>query len=347
VSLEINCPSSGTGLAVAERSCPSCAADLSLLHAVVTAATTLARKAAQLAAQGKWQSAYDSAAESLRLKSTDNDLAAFVLLLSAFEGATGSVRAVPRPHAENLPDEVGKYLHDLLDAVEKVRSQDLPSSDCVRSRGTRSYRPLHLALATIGFLALGLVLGQFLLQRGERISILESAERPLSNHVRSQNQATPTIPAITQRQDGESTSEHTFAFDRELSLILAKTALADDWAKVARLVAEVQPQHREDLVRDILPSSLARRAYLSGLRASRYGDYGCAEVLLDIAMTLAPPDTYFEDDALYYRARALQRTGHSLEAWELFNRVLTEFPSSPYRREARRFLPMVAPSGEH
>ena len=105
--------------------CPSCDLDISLLFRIRRAAGSLAHRAAQSAAEGEWQRAYDRARESLSLARSDNDLAAFVLLLATVAGAHGSLASVPRPRAGQLPASLAPYAEELIAAARALRDGEV------------------------------------------------------------------------------------------------------------------------------------------------------------------------------------------------------------------------------
>jgi hypothetical protein len=105
--------------------CPSCDLDVSLLFRIRRAASSLAHRAAQSAAEGEWQQAYDRARESLSLARSDNDLAAFVLLLAMVGGAHGTLASVPRPRVEQLPASLAPYADELIAAARALRDGEV------------------------------------------------------------------------------------------------------------------------------------------------------------------------------------------------------------------------------
>jgi len=114
--------------------------------------------------------------------------------------------------------------------------------------------------------------------------------------------------------------------------------LGGEWKKVAEILNQLPRDSRAAFLENGVPQLLGRGFYLEGLRFSREGRYFEAEPLLHSAIIIGPSDCYYRDDAVYFRARALQRTNDLRPATEAFELLLTQYPDSPYVDDAEGFL---------
>ena len=143
--VSIPCPNCGHRIDSAGV-CAECGLDATLLFAIRRSAETLARQSAQRAGEGRWQEAYDVAAESLRLMANGNDLAAFVLLASSLAGARGAVRRIARPDPHRLPVELRGPLKELLATEEEIRSLLQTEDSDEAARRVRELEERHSGL---------------------------------------------------------------------------------------------------------------------------------------------------------------------------------------------------------
>jgi len=352
------CPQCG-GVLTRVGEC-DCGLDPVLIFAVVDAARQLSLRAARFAAEGRWQEAAIAASESLELRATSNDLAAFVLLASRLSGASGGPSEVTAPDPDQLPAGLQEHAARVCTAVRGLRAlaQDPRNSDDgvrdhaagvskewgdlrwleagdagepVADRRTRRPRTIAAVRAVVlacAFLAGGVFVG----------TRLSSVEAP----VQAQHEARATVPSespvgVEAQRDAELQALRRGADALRARSALQVAALASDWVAVASILAEEPPGEREQLVIEALPRVLSRPLYLAGLGASRKGSYQDAESLLAAAVATAAPDAYYRDDAIYYRGRALQRLGRADEAISEFAALVQTEPGSPYADDASRF----------
>lgn len=352
--------------------CPSCEAvltdpapcecglDPSILFSIRIAANRHTTQALQLAAEGKWARAAVMARESLRLQSKDNDLSAFIVLLSGLAGPLPIDDPVPQPSEVALPEPLRRFVSPVLKTVSGLRNlavsgpddpaefsaeireilangvsapwieRALSNSEKPPTRANRRGSRLFL-LPLAAFMA-GAVL----------TAVLFVALRPAAPVPQSQIPAEPSPSETAQEPDpeanaipaaddrGQRTAETTIALQRDL--------IRRDWASVARHLRDLPDRNTRDALTDAIPASGARAIYLAGLSASRKGSYVQAATLLDAAVAVADSDVYFRDDALYYAARAYQRSERQDAAGRLYETLLREHPDSTYVSDARRFL---------
>lgn len=358
-----SCPGCG-GALPADAAC-SCGLDPDLLRRVVAAADATAHRAARLAAEGRWQRAADTASTSLRLRRSDNDLAAFVLLTARLAGATGGPPTVPAPRPEKLPPTLGSYAQPLIHSLTALRSGarsadgngpleaaiedaratwadldwlDAPSTGLAGSgrvgRSLRRWSPT-IAATVIGLVAVGvMVLGL----PGW------SNREPAPPHPATRSQATAS--------DDAATKALVASLRRDVRRYMADLSMAGyrmdariamergEWKKVATFL-ELGGSDEVDRLADSLTPSQLRAAYLAGLRASRAGDFATARELLGLASRAKTPATYYWDDAVYYFGRAAQRTDQPTLAAGAFRTLLVEQPDSGYAADARRQLDVL------
>ena len=325
--------------------CPECGLDATMLFAVRRSADTLARRGAQLAGEGEWQSAYDAAAESLRLVANENDLAAVVLLASSLGGARGSVHKIAQPDPQRLPAELRRPLEELLATVDELRSILSIEDETEAARRIRELQGRHSGLRLFGEIdapapdsvaapspvprqeqrsrrSLALVAAASLLvallggwaavdfsgrARQERLE-LEQKLQEMAGRLRQQQ--TPRPPPAVLHQDPWLTA--LAALDRPEAL---STPSATG-------------------VRDLT----SRAAWKRGRIASRTGRYEEAKRWLELAVQ-GPRESDYRDDALYYLAKTYHRLGQPERAAKLYQQVQQEAsPGSNFSAEAQRLL---------
>jgi tetratricopeptide (TPR) repeat protein len=328
--------------------CSDCGLDASLLLHVRGAAETLSAKAAQYAAEGRWQAAYDAAGESLRLVRADNDLAAFVLLLATLEGAQGPISSVAKPRAEHLPAELAPFADDVVATAIRLRSLvDSHASDEEIERVLLDFDPDHPLLSARGpaatvaplptvaeappavpaapirrprrlwpvvttaagaALLIGVLTGDW---NGQRTTRQQLAAHIADLEARAQTTTAPqpTPTAATQSAPG--------------------TRSGDPWVEALR---ELPPQTYKEL-QDNLGSSAWRR----GRDASRAARYEEARRYLEFAVQ-GPRGSWYRPHALFYLAKTYHRLGRREEAAATYGRLEREAPDSGYGDEARRLV---------
>lgn len=293
--------------------CEECGLDASLLVQIRRSAEALAQKAAERAAFGEWQNAYEAAAESLRLARSDNDLAAFVLLIAALAGAQGSVSSIPRPRADALPSTLPPFVDEALSVAERLRTapsisevEELlheldpqhpflppPLPAPVELPKPRPLWPAWAVAASVALLA-GTVMGWY------------ATRQPAQKRTTEKRQLTtpPVIPAAPPRPSAPK-----------------------PWA-MAMDDAEIQ-------------NSFSTDAWRHGLQASKNGDYERARKFLELAIQ-GPRTSWYWEDALFYLGKTYHRLGRLGDAAAAYERLAREAPDSQYVPEARRFLARIA-----
>ena len=108
------------------KQCRRCDLPLELMSLVSRAADGLANSAARSLADDRPQRACMLAEESLRLRTRDNDLAAFVAIVTRCAGAAGSLASIPRPRADRLPDSLRRYLPGVIAAIRGRETESPP-----------------------------------------------------------------------------------------------------------------------------------------------------------------------------------------------------------------------------
>jgi tetratricopeptide (TPR) repeat protein len=320
------CPQCAQPIAGGGR-CGECGFDASLLSNIRRAAERLAHQAAERAAGGGWQEAYDTAAESLRFVREQNDLAAFVLLVASLAGARGSVAAVPRPRAAALPAPLAPWVDEVLDAAGQLRALGARSASPVEiQRALRELDPRHpllpdpvpsrrrrwLVPATAVAVALPLAAIAGLAGRWNGAETtrqqMQGRIAALDNALRRARQAPPpgaSPPAVVPAPP------------------------LDPWLRALQGL----PPRTQTRVQD----SVSREAWHLGRAASRRGRYEQARKYLELAAQ-GPRGSDYWDAALYYLGKAYHRLGRPEEARAAYQRLEREAPHSTYLPEARRLL---------
>ena len=115
--MSIVCPECGG--VCEDAKCGHCNLSLELVLRVSRTADGLARSAARCLAEGRSQRACALAEESLRLRTRDNDLAAFVVIVARCTGAAGNLASVPRPRGDRIPESLRSHLPRVLAKVRR------------------------------------------------------------------------------------------------------------------------------------------------------------------------------------------------------------------------------------
>ena len=354
----IRCPQCGEPLEQGGV-CP-CGLDPTLLFAVVDTAERLAHQAAAHAAAGQWQEAAGAAAESLRLRARENDLAALVLLAARVAGASGGPASVPEPDPQKLPEKLREASARVVSSVRQLRGLGhdhtgsgeelraaleeistrwgglawlVPRAGTPRTGAAKGRQQRWVLIAGFAVvLVIGLVGGTFVSRGVGGRAVRSEVETPK-----------PAEPQPAPNNAATSALEHEVAtLRRESERLQSRGALQaailrSDWAGAAAALRSMPEAKRDDVVREAVPSSLGRRLYLAALDASRAGAFDEAAALFRASLAISPGSAYFRDDALYYQARALQRLGKSAEAVVTYTRLIEEWPGSAYLEDARRF----------
>ena len=355
---ELRCPQCGEPL---ERGgvC-QCGLDPTLLFAVVESAERLARQAAALAGAGQWQEAANAAAESLRLQTSGNDLAALVLLAARVAGASGGPASVPEPDPQKLPETLREASDRVVTSVRQLRGlgrdktatgEELrtaleeistqwgglawldPRAGAQGAGAATGLRQRWVLIAGFAVvLAIGLVGGTFVSRGvGGRAGRVE-VETPKSAE-----------PQPVPENATTSALKHEVAtLQRESERLQSRGALQaailrSDWTGAAAALRSMPEAERDGIIREAIPANQGRRIYLAALDASRVGAFDDAAVLFRASLAISPDSAYFHDDALYYQARALQRLGKSAEAVVTYTLLIEGWPGSTYVEDAQRF----------
>ena len=299
--MSIECPECGGVCEGAQ--CDRCDFPLELVGRVSRAADRLSRTAARSLADGRPQKACELAEESLRLRTKDNDLAAFVVIVARCAGAAVSLLSIPSPRADRLPESLRSHLHAVLTEIRSPETGGLSVIPEQRDLGDRRFGMPALAVAVVVFaLVSGYIFGSW--GDGSREPPTARRETPPST-----GGPGPGAPNGTPDEPDPPTDE-----DREL---------------VSRVV-------KENWIDTLL---VARAAYQRGRSRSRRGLYDSAATDFGVARQFGD-GAYFYDDAVYFQARALQRSGSLCKAQEAYEHLLSLSTDEglPYRADAKRFL---------
>jgi tetratricopeptide (TPR) repeat protein len=289
--------------------CAECAFDASLLLQVRQSARRLATVAARHAAKGQWQAAYDAAAESLRLARSDNDLAAFILLVAALAGAHGSVPSVPRPRAEALPSTAAPFLDEVLSTATRLRAMaDNPEE---AETLLRELDPRH--------------------------ALLPAPPPPT------------TPPPASPPASPKRAPSPLFALVAGAVLLVAGFGSGWYGRRAERLQAVAPPPPAAaqpaatpapappSAAAPPLPDTLRADAYRRGRDASKRKQYKEALPYLEIAAK-APAGNWYSEDALFFLGKTYHRLGRREDAAAAYRRLEKEAPNSSYVPEVRVLL---------
>jgi tetratricopeptide (TPR) repeat protein len=326
--------------------CAECGLDATLLFAIRRSAETLARQSARRAGDGQWQKAYDAAAESLRLVANENDLAAFVLLVSSLAGARGSVRQVAKPDPQRLPTELRGPLEELLATLKELRSILQVEDEEEAARRVRELQARHPGLRLFGEIEAPVAVTSLVLretQPSRRFLAMVAAAMLLVALLGgwaaagwAGRQGERERLALAQRLHE---TEERLRQQQETRPSPPVTPPQDPWltALAALDQPETAPAAREAGVRDLT----SRAAWKQGRAASRAGRYKEAKRWLELAVQ-GPRESDYRDDALYYLAKTCHRLGERERAEELYQRVMREAaPGSNFAFEAQRLLGLL------
>ncbi len=360
-----SCPSCETPL-IRDSVC-ECGLDPTLIFDVMLAASGLAHQAARAAAEGAWAKAATSAAESLRLRYHDNDLAAFIVLLSCLaDPSVQRPERVPLPRVDRLPECLADQAGEVIDLVGMFHelSHRADVRDEEFTRRVEDLAPQFMALGWIddtqepnessvigrrpAWVFLAPVACFFL---GAALMAVMRPEPPAAQEPAST--ASPVVLPAEQSPDQdharelESLKKALAEANEEVEATriradVLRAVVAGNWDDAANSLDAIPKASRPAFVRSTIPSSEARSLYLAGLKASRKEAYRDASLLLEAALTLAPDDAYYGDDCEYYLARAAHRHGDIEQAIAGYEEVLALSPPSPYRADSLRFLLMIS-----
>lgn len=304
---------------ITDGRCAECGLDSSLLVQVRRSAERLARRAAQEAAAGEWQKAYDNAAESLRLSRRSNDLAAFVLLSATVAGAQGSVAMIPLPLASALPASLAGLLDDVLAMAGRLRRlSENASSPSEIETVLQELDPQHALLppppahrpqrlSPLGVTAAGLALVAGLAGgwwNGERTT-RQRMEARLATVSRP-----PPVSSSTPAPEPAPAP--------------APTPAPEPWVNALQSLPS-------------LKEGLGAQAWRRGRNASRDGRYDEARQFLEVAVQTSKTSWYWPH-ALYYLGKSYHRLGRRDDAMAAYRRLEREAPDSEYVPEVRRLL---------
>lgn len=281
----------------------------------------MAQKAARQAADGEWQAAYDTAAESLRLARQDNDLAAFVVIVASLAGAHRSVSSVPRPRAEALPPSLAPLLDETLEVAQRLRSMGEESASAAEIETVlRELDPQHRLLPPPAPLPV------------EAPVVPPQPQRFPWRLMTAAAGVALLIGALTGSWTGQQTTQQKLGPRiAELEKRLQTTP-----EPPAVPIQAAQAQSREPLLRQV-QTTLSLEAYRHGLKASQREEYKEARQYLEFAVQ-GPRDSYYWDDSLYYLARAYHRLHEREKAAAAYRRLEREAPGSVYLKDTRQFL---------
>ena len=241
------------------------------------------------------------AEESLRLRTQDNDLAAFVVIVARCAGAVGSLASIPSPRAHRLPESLRGHLAGVL---AEIRSPEPGEPRRIGEHGEP--RDGRFSMAAVAFVVVVLALASVY------VGFWVNGRREPST-VRVDSPPSPGLPAAP--ATGAPVEPDTPDNDGEEAL---SRAVDEGW---------------------IDAGVVAQTAYRRGRSRSRSGLYDGAAADFGIARRFGD-GYYFYDDATYYQARALHRSGSLPEAQEAYEHLLSLSTDErlPYRADAKRFL---------
>ena len=243
------------------------------------------------------------AEESLRLRTRDNDLAAFVVIVARCAGAVGGLASIPCPRADRLPESLRTHLPGVLAEIRSPQARELHGA--VREQRQADNRRVGVPTLAVAAVVLALASGYI-------GSSFDGLPEP------SSARGDPPLPDLGEPQTPKDRPD-----GPELP--------ADDDG--GELLSQVVDQNLIDSL------VVARAAYQRGRLRSRRGLYDGAAADFGIAREFGH-GAYFYDDAVYYQARALHRSGSLSKAQKAYEHLLS-LPTEegrPYRADAKRFL---------
>lgn len=310
--------------------CEECGLDASLLLQILNAAARLAWRAAQQAADGAWQEAYDSAAESLSLDRRENDLASFVLLAAALAGAQGTVKSIPRPRMEAVPAPLSALVERVLATATTLR--DLTEGSATDADLEATLRELddhHPWLRRTNP------------ERGKpRTTWSILAAGTLSGLILASVVAWWAVNRVQARSQGriDDLAAQLLRTDEFLRHERSRSGPASNASRPN--VSPVAPASSSDHTASAIAAfhdDAGRRSWIKGFSASKHRRYEEARQFLELAVQ-GPHESDYWDDALYYLAKTYHRLGRREEALAGYQRLEREAPSSSYLPEARRLV---------